>query len=191
MTVTKPAFEINGTILKKYNAKAQETKLYTGQIAKKIIKECEKHYDDMPHLPTKPFKNIDYIETKTMNEITQIKYTEEFFSTVVFKIVERWYTEFNKSGIYTYHKKYNSSKKYDIQKVTVPYKEMKRFFSEIYKFIRTADYTGELVDDCGRTMTIIYSNDHKEIVEGCPMRGEEQMIAMVYSFMEKHGINWF
>lgn len=128
---------------------------------------------------------------KTMNEVIQIKYEEKLFSPEIMDIVNSWYVEFNEGEILSYNKKYKSRKREDIIKIDVPSKEMKNFFIEIYKFVRTADYNSELIDDCSHKVTIIYAYDHKEIIEGCPMKGEEQMLTLIYRFLEKHGINQF
>ncbi len=41
-------------IVKKYNARFQETKTYTGDIAEKIINECRKYKDKKKHKPHEP-----------------------------------------------------------------------------------------------------------------------------------------
>ena len=44
-------------LIDKYAARFRETKLYTGDIAKQIVKECQKYHDNKKHYPTKPFNN--------------------------------------------------------------------------------------------------------------------------------------
>ena len=126
---------------------------------------------------------------KTMNEIIQIKYVEKFFSPEIMDILDTWYVEFKQDGIVSYHKKYKSRKREDTIKVAVSSEEMKSFFSELYKFVRTADYNTEIVDDCSHTTTIFYSYGHREIIEGCPFRGEEQMLSLIWGLLAKHGIS--
>lgn len=41
-------------IVKKYNARFQETKTYTGEVAEQIIKECMKYNDRKKHAPHEP-----------------------------------------------------------------------------------------------------------------------------------------
>ncbi len=65
---------------------------------------------------------------KTMNEIIQVKYVEEFFSPEIMAVLDTWHVEFNQDGIVSYHKKYKSRKREDVVKVAVSYKEMKSFF---------------------------------------------------------------
>ena len=126
---------------------------------------------------------------KTMNEIIQIKYVEKFFSPEIMDIVDTWSVELNQDGIVSYHKKYKSRKREEVIKVAIPCKEMKSFFSELYKFVRTADYNTDIIDDCSHTTTIIYSYGHKEIIEGCPFRGDEQMLSLILGLLAKHGIS--
>ena len=126
---------------------------------------------------------------KTMNEIIQVKYVEEFFSPEIMDVLDTWCVEFNQDGIVSYHKKYKSRKREDVIKVAVPCKEMKSFFSELYKFVRTADCNKDIIDDCSHTTTIIYSYGHKEIIEGCPFRGDEQMLSLILGLLAKHGIS--
>ncbi len=128
---------------------------------------------------------------KVMNEIIQIKYEEKLFSSDVMAITRCWHVSFDETGIVAYERKYGSKKRENVCKVTVPQKEMRDFFSDIYSFVRTADYNTTLIDDCSHTTTIIYPYDHKEIIEGCPIKGEEQMLSKLFGFMEKHGIKNF
>ena len=127
---------------------------------------------------------------KMMNEIIQIKFVEEYFSPDIMDIANRWYIDFNTDGILSYEKNYKSRKRENVQKVSVPYKEMKCFFSEVYKFIRSADQSMEAIDDCGHTTTIIYPFGHKEIIEGRPEKDGKELFDMFFSFMEEHGINF-
>ena len=122
------------------------------------------------------------------NEIVQIKYVEELFSPEIMDIAHRWYIEFNEDGIVSYEKSFKSKKRENLKKVSVPCNEMREFFSRIYKFIRTADQSLEAIDDCGHTTTIIYPYGHKEIIEGRPEKGGEELFDLFYDFMEKHGI---
>lgn len=124
---------------------------------------------------------------KTMNVITQINLEEELFSAGVMDIVESWYTDFYEDSIVIHCKKYKSRKK-KICQIDVSYIEMKKFFSDVYKFIRTADDCYNAEDDCIHKLTIIYASNHKEILEGCACRGEEQILAMIHEFMKKHGV---
>ena len=128
---------------------------------------------------------------KIMNKIIQIKYDEKFFSPEVMAITHCWHISFEEEGIVAYERKYGSRKRENVHNVTVPTKEMRDFFSDIYDFVRTADFNAKLVDDCSHTTTIIYHCDHKEIIEGCPIRGEEQMLSKFFCFLEKHGIKDF
>lgn len=129
---------------------------------------------------------------KTMNEIYQIKLDEALFSPDVMDIVETWHAELNEDSIITYRTKKGSRKRYEKSEGKVPFKEMKGFFKELYEFVRTADGCAELIDDCSRKLTIVYYGDHKEIIEGCVFRDDEQMLSLIYSFIEDHGIkdNW-
>ena len=43
-------------IVSDYNAKFQETKTYTGQIADEIINQCKKFGDNKEHRPHEPLK---------------------------------------------------------------------------------------------------------------------------------------
>ena len=63
-----------------------------------------------------------------------------------------------------------------------------KFFYEIYEFVRTADSCANLIDDCSHIVTLVYARGHKEILEGCPVRNGEQMLAKIYSFMIEHGV---
>lgn len=44
-------------IVKKYNARFQETKTYTGDVAEQIIKECKKYKDKKKHKPHEPLSS--------------------------------------------------------------------------------------------------------------------------------------
>ena len=125
---------------------------------------------------------------KTMNEIYQIKLDEAFFSTEVMDITETWHAELNETSIRTYKTMKGSRKRRDKAEVKVPYQDMKSFFNEMYEFVRTADGCAELVDDCIHKVTIMYYGGHREIIEGCAFKDDEQMIPLIYSFISEHGI---
>ena len=44
-------------MITKYNAKGQETKVYSGKTADMIVTECKKHNDGKRHKPHVPYKS--------------------------------------------------------------------------------------------------------------------------------------
>ncbi len=125
---------------------------------------------------------------KGINEISQIKIKESFFSPEVFRVTMSWHAELNIDGIVTYRINDGSRKRTNISRTVVPTTEMQKFFSEIYEFVRTADSCANYIDDCSRVVTLVYAPGHKEILEGCPVRNGKQMLAFIYSFMVNHGV---
>ncbi len=123
----------------------------------------------------------------TFNDIVQIKFAESEYNTDLFRITGTWYAELNEDSIITYYVEYGSRKKHNRKKTAVPYKEMKAFFKDIYKLVRTADTWGVPIDDTGYTFTLKYSSCHKEIIEGDVGNKDKHLIASVYSFLELHG----
>lgn len=121
------------------------------------------------------------------NDIVQIKFVESEYNIDLFRITGTWYAELNEDSIVTYYVKFGSRKKYNRKKTAVPYKEMKAFFNEIYKLIRTADTWGVPVDDTGYTITLKYSSCHKEIIEGDVEGKDKHLLVSIYDFLELHG----
>ena len=125
---------------------------------------------------------------KSINEISQIKIKEDFFSTEVFGVTVTWYAELNSDSIVTYRINAGSRKRTNKSRTIVSSAEMQKFFYEIYEFVKTADSCANLIDDCSHIVTLVYARGHKDILEGCPVRNDEQMLAKIYSFMIEHGV---
>ena len=64
--------------------------------------------------------------------------------------------------------------------------EMKAFFKELYDFVRTAEISCETIDDCSHEVTFIYGPLHREIFEGATIKGHEDLIHKITSFINAH-----
>lgn len=49
---------VQDELIARYNARFQETKKYTGRVAERLVKECQKYADGKKHVPHSPFTKI-------------------------------------------------------------------------------------------------------------------------------------
>ena len=125
----------------------------------------------------------------TINIIQKVLLEESMFSVEIFKTIYTWHTELNADGITVYFTIPGSRKKYNKSVTPVSYKEMEKFFAELYQFVRTADACADIVDDVARKVTIIYEQDsHRETFDGGVFKGQEELTAKIISFIENQGV---
>jgi len=123
-----------------------------------------------------------------VNEIIQIQVKETLFNTELYRNDVTWYADLCDDKIVTYRIAYESRKRVDKTKTLVAPDKMKRFFSEIYKFVRSADGCPTIVDDCSHEVTLVYSHNHREIIDGGTISSNKQLIAEIYSFMRENEV---
>jgi hypothetical protein len=126
---------------------------------------------------------------QTINKIEQVKVEEAMFCTDIFKDLYTWHIELDLESIVVYFTVIGSKKKYNKSVAQVSYKEMEKFFSELYDFARSAEDCLEEIDDVGRSVTFVYvPGTHKEIFNGCVHKGDEEMISKIVCFIDNHGV---
>lgn len=120
----------------------------------------------------------------TINEINEIKLSENIYDVPNFRPGNTYVVDITTHKITTYYTKYQSKVKQDLEVIPVKGDFARIFFKRIYKFIREAEYCTETCDDTSHKTTIVYDNYHKEILEGEVVKGDSQFLtSMIHSFV--------
>ncbi len=121
---------------------------------------------------------------KTINNISTVIVAEQHYDVEKEQPGITWVIELTEEGICTYHKEYKSQKKLGVSETPVNKDVMTAFFKELYEFARSADMSCEIIGDCSRKVTFIYSSLHKEIFEGATCKGEETLVGKIEGFVK-------
>lgn len=122
----------------------------------------------------------------TINEIQMVKVVEKHFDVERMTDFNRWHYELYSDAIVTYRMEKGSQKKLGKSITPIAKDEMKAFFKELYDFVRTAEMSCETIDDCSHEVTFIYGPLHREIFEGATIKGHEDLIHKITSFINAH-----
>lgn len=122
----------------------------------------------------------------TTNTISSITLREQGFDIENYKPDRMYVSQISEEGILKYYTEYKSRKRQDVTKVSVDKAEIETFFKEIYEFVRTADDSVDIIDDCSHEVVIFYNGNHREHFEGDTYKGEESLLGKIIGFIDSH-----
>ena len=123
---------------------------------------------------------------ETINQIEAVKVVNQLFDVEIMQPGISWVTELYEDCIVTYNCEFKSLRRLGVSRTPVSKDEMRRFFTELYEFARTAESSCDLVDDCSHKVTYIYNPYHKEVFEGGIIRGDELLENKIEEFVNRH-----
>ena len=127
-----------------------------------------------------------------INEISYIRLTDKHFNYETMEAnANIWVTELFPDKIRVYRKIKGQKEKLFKDEVNVQCEEMKVFFNQIYDFVRTAEYSGILIDDADHEIVIRYNTFHKEIILNNLYRGKDSLLRMISEFVDSKGVATF
>ena len=123
---------------------------------------------------------------KSINKIQKVVMTERLFRFPDFKCMRSDNIELTLDGIKRYRTVAGSKKHVDKYSASVEKVEMKKFFDELYDFVRNATDCGATEDDCEHKVRFIYNDCHEEIFWGWTGTANESLTGKIWSFIQLH-----
>lgn len=120
----------------------------------------------------------------SINTILGIRVYEKGMNYETYEYSRIRVTELYLGEINKYRMIKGSQKRLDKEEYRVDPNRMAEFFEQLYEFVRTAEYTDTLIDNCEHHITFYYGGHHKEVFDEIPFKEPDSLLDLINRFVE-------